>query len=415
MKYKFIFDLDGTITKEETLPLIAKHFGIEEEISALTQETIRGNIPFIESFIKRIKIMGRFPVSEIEKLLAEVKLFDKILNFIEENKNDCIIATGNIKEWVGKLAGRIGCEYYASEALVENNTIMKLTNILKKEEIVRKYQEEGYTVVMIGDGNNDMEAMRQADVSVACGLIHYPANSIMTIADYCVFDQNSLYRLLGQIVKPKEGTSLVLSCAGIGSRLGLDKTKALIEIENKKLIHHQLEAFEKMEDIRIVVGYQANSVIEAVLQMREDVIFVFNHDYFYTKTGTSFYLGARHGRSYAVAWDGDLIVNPKDIERCLNFDGEYIGCSKKVTDDAVFVKVNDNDEVVFFSRENGDYEWSGPAKLKKENIPYVSTNVYNQIEPLLPLPMLKIDAQDIDTYDDYLQAIELMGSWKNDQ
>ena len=414
MKYKFIFDLDGTITQQETLPLIAKVFQCEEQIESLTQETIRGNIPFIESFIKRMAILGRYPVSEVKALLSEVPLAEKIVRFITQNREDCIIATGNFSGWVDGLMEKIGCEYYASEALVKDDKIVKLTHILKKEEIVGKYQKDGYTVVMIGDGNNDMEAMRQADVSVACGLIHYPANSIMTIADYCVFDQNSLYRLLDQIVAPKEGTSLVLSCAGIGSRLGLDKTKALIEIENKKLIHHQLEAFEKMEDVRIVVGYQANSVIEAVLQMRKDVVFVFNHDYFYTKTGTSFYLGARHGRSHAVAWDGDLIVNPKDIERCLDFDGEYVGCSKKVTDDAVFIKVNDKDEVVFFSRENGDYEWSGPAKLKKENIPYVSTNVYNQIEPLLPLPMLKIDAQDIDTYDDYLQAIELMGSWKNE-
>jgi HAD superfamily phosphoserine phosphatase-like hydrolase len=414
MKYKFIFDLDGTITKQETLPLIAKHFGIEEEILKLTKETIRGNIPFIESFIRRIKILGRFSVLEIAELLAEVELFDEILKFIEENMDDCIIATGNTQEWVGKLVRRIGCEYYASEALVEDDKIAKLTHILKKEEIVKKYQDEGYSVVMIGDGNNDMEAMREADISVACGLIHYPANSIMTIADYCVFEPAALYRLLDQIVDPKEGTSLVLSCAGIGSRLGLDKTKALIEIENKKLIHHQLEAFKAVEDIRIVIGYQANSVIEAALQVRGDVVFVFNHDYFYTKTGTSFYLGARHGKRYAVAWDGDLIVNPADIDRCLDFDGEYVGCSQKVTDDAVFVKVNEKDEVVFFSRENGDYAWSGPAKLKKENIPYVSTNVYNQIEPLLPLPMLKIEAQDIDTYDDYLQAIELMGSWKND-
>ena len=29
---KFIFDLDGTVTREETLPLIAKHFSVEEEI-----------------------------------------------------------------------------------------------------------------------------------------------------------------------------------------------------------------------------------------------------------------------------------------------------------------------------------------------------------------------------------------------
>ena len=32
---KFIFDLDGTITKEETLPLIARHFKVEEKNSRI--------------------------------------------------------------------------------------------------------------------------------------------------------------------------------------------------------------------------------------------------------------------------------------------------------------------------------------------------------------------------------------------
>ena len=51
---QFIFDLDGTITQEETLPLIAEHFGVTAEIEALTEKTVRGNIPFVESFIRRI-------------------------------------------------------------------------------------------------------------------------------------------------------------------------------------------------------------------------------------------------------------------------------------------------------------------------------------------------------------------------
>ena len=39
-KVKFIFDLDSTVTSQETLPLIASHFGVEEKISELTRKTI---------------------------------------------------------------------------------------------------------------------------------------------------------------------------------------------------------------------------------------------------------------------------------------------------------------------------------------------------------------------------------------
>lgn len=41
----FIFDLDGTITQKETLPLIANHFGVQEKIEILTRETVLGRVP----------------------------------------------------------------------------------------------------------------------------------------------------------------------------------------------------------------------------------------------------------------------------------------------------------------------------------------------------------------------------------
>ncbi|MDE4961515.1 hydrolase, partial [Francisella tularensis subsp. holarctica] len=83
--------------------------------------------------------------------------------------------------------------------------------------------------------------------------------------------------------------------------------------------------FKNIEYIRIVIGYQSNEDISASLSIRKDIIFVFNHDYFNTKTGDSFYLGARHANEYLIAWDVDLLVHPEDIGKCLNYDREYIG------------------------------------------------------------------------------------------
>lgn len=33
---KFLFDLDGTVTSKETLPIIAEHFGVQDQIAELT-------------------------------------------------------------------------------------------------------------------------------------------------------------------------------------------------------------------------------------------------------------------------------------------------------------------------------------------------------------------------------------------
>lgn len=197
---KFIFDLDGTVTSVETLPIIAKHYGIEKHIESLTMKTVSGNIPFIESFINRVHLMATLPVDGINDLLEETAVYPHIQNFINEHKNDCIIATGNLDCWVEKLCRKVGCKAFTSKAIVKDNEVFKLTNILRKETIVREYQNQGYTVVVIGEGNNDLEAMRAADISIASGLTHKPANSVLGIVDYVIYEEEALCRQLNQLL-----------------------------------------------------------------------------------------------------------------------------------------------------------------------------------------------------------------------
>lgn len=197
---KFIFDLDGTITKAETLPLIANHFNVEEQINELTKATVAGQVPFIESFIRRVYILGKLPAGEINDLLEGVATYDKVVDFIKENKENCSIATGNLDCWVEKLAAKIGCECFCSSGKIENDRVVKLTKILNKEDIVRKYKDEGHRVVFIGDGNNDVEAMRMADVAIASGLTHSPAPGAISVANYLVLNEVALCRQLNQLL-----------------------------------------------------------------------------------------------------------------------------------------------------------------------------------------------------------------------
>ena len=205
--------------------------------------------------------------------------------------------------------------------------------------------------------------------------------------------------------------SVVISCAGIGSRLGLGLTKALVQINGRSLISWQLELFKDVEDLRIVIGFQANDIIEEVRKYRDDVTFVFNHRYFETKTGASFFLGARHANEYILEWDGDLLVHPDDVKMIMEMEGEFLCYSDKTSDDAVFVKVDEEGNVLQFSREFGDYEWTGPACMCKKDLAYSSQNVFNMFEPLLPMRGVKVRAYDIDTYDDYQRVSKIVKDW----
>ena len=63
--------------------------------------------------------------------------------------------------------------------------------------------------------------------------------------------------------------SVVICCAGMGTRLGIGTTKALVKIAGKSIIQRQLEMLDEYDDIRVAVGYQAEKVIKEVKHMVE--------------------------------------------------------------------------------------------------------------------------------------------------
>ncbi|MDE4951126.1 hydrolase, partial [Francisella tularensis subsp. holarctica] len=73
-----------------------------------------------------------------------------------------------------------------------------------------------------------------------------------------------------------------------------------------------------------------------------------------------------------------------------------------------------NNECIAFSRDIGYFEWVCPECFKKEKLRFVTNNVYNLFEIELPIPILRVRARDIDTYDDYILAKYFVGEWSNE-
>ena len=189
---KFLFDLDGTLTLKETLPVIAEHFGIEEQIIPLTRQTVQGTVPFDEGFMRRVDILRQFPVSEIARVVCTVPLHPLLLRFIRQHRADSIIVSGNLDCWCHSLLEKIDCKHYCSEALVKDDKIVGIQRLLNKKAIVCTYQEQGEKVAFIGDGHNDLEAMQQADLALVCGLSNTPAPSLLSVADRVFYDEKEL-------------------------------------------------------------------------------------------------------------------------------------------------------------------------------------------------------------------------------
>jgi phosphoserine phosphatase len=196
-KYNFFFDLDGTITRKEILPEIGRALNIYDEIERLTYQTIQGEIPFHESFLKRVKILSAVPISTIRKIISNIPLNDSIVAFIKENASRCYIATGNLDVWIQDLCENIGVKYFSSIANYEKDQIIGVKQVLDKS-MMESLVEGPY--IAIGEGHNDAAMIGKATIGIAFGGVHPPAKTVMDEASFAIYDEKLLCKFLKRLL-----------------------------------------------------------------------------------------------------------------------------------------------------------------------------------------------------------------------
>jgi len=202
-----------------------------------------------------------------------------------------------------------------------------------------------------------------------------------------------------------DNKTIIISCAGMGSRLGKGLPKALVEIDGKKLIIRTLEMLRNCKDVRVVVGYKKEELIKVIKEYREDIKIYVNDNFMNTGAGASISLAVENANEYIIAMVGDLLIKPDDMKRILKQNGNFACLCKERTENPIFATIK-NEKIIGFSREFGDYEWIGVCQMdSKKFIPGIK-NIHSLFEKFLPADYLLLDAKEIDTPNDYDNAIK---------
>lgn len=202
----------------------------------------------------------------------------------------------------------------------------------------------------------------------------------------------------------------VIAAAGLGSRLGMGKPKCLIEFNHVTILEHQLQLLQAVEDVRIVVGFEEHIVIDLAKSIRPDVIIVRNPGYRTTTTLNSYLMGASGLKDSCLFMDGDILFNRKSFNNFLTncIDGkELVGITQAKTKDAVFVHLNNKNQITNFSRtEKSDYEWANIVWIKPEYFENPEGPVFERLASHLPLGANEIISYEVDTVEDLKVAHE---------
>lgn len=199
MKTAFCLDLDGTITREEILPRLAREVDLYDEIRVLTEATLKGVLTFQRSFELRCRLLSTIPISRVCEIIEGIDVDSDIESFIHANKQSCFIVTGNLDVWIEPLTRRLGCAAYTSQAQVVDDRLIGVSSVLDKAAAVHAIRSHFDRVIAVGDGMNDASMFEAADMGVAFGGVHEPVPALIDVSRFVVTDGRALCRLLSTL------------------------------------------------------------------------------------------------------------------------------------------------------------------------------------------------------------------------
>ena len=174
------FDMDSTLIEQEVIVELAKTAGIGEEVEAITEAAMRGEIDFDESFAKRVALLKDISTDVLDDICSRLILSVGARTTISALKAlgyHTVLVSGGFTYFARYIADQLGMdEVHANfldidEGKVTGHVQLPIVNGAKKAAIVEHTAErlgiDMSQVVCIGDGANDLPMMTIADLGVA--------------------------------------------------------------------------------------------------------------------------------------------------------------------------------------------------------------------------------------------------------
>tara|TARA_R110001599_G_scaffold326715_1_gene539359 strand:- start:14 stop:673 length:660 start_codon:yes stop_codon:yes gene_type:complete len=175
-----VFDMDSTLIEAEVIDELAKEAGVGEEVSAITEQAMRGEIDFTESFIRRVGLLKGLDEKVLESVAARLKMTEgaeRLISTLKSLGYKTAILSGGFTYFAKGLQAKLGIDYiYANNLeikdgkvtgqvtgqVVDGNRKAALLDELAVRENIGREQ-----VIAVGDGANDLPMLSRAGLGVA--------------------------------------------------------------------------------------------------------------------------------------------------------------------------------------------------------------------------------------------------------
>lgn len=174
------FDMDSTLIEAEVIDELAVLAGVGEQVSAITERAMRGEIDFSESFRARVALLKGLEEAALARVAAELRITEGAEHLIATLRTlgyKTAILSGGFTYFARHLQERLGIDYvYANELDIVGGEVTgeirgAIVDGARKAELLRQLAvEEGIDlqqVIAVGDGANDLPMLSIAGLGIA--------------------------------------------------------------------------------------------------------------------------------------------------------------------------------------------------------------------------------------------------------
>ena len=181
MRRLICFDMDSTLIQTECIDELAVRAGVGDEVKAITEAAMRGEIDFKESFTRRVALLKGLDVSVMQEIAESLPItegVDRLMSVLKTCGYKIAILSGGFTYFGEYLQRRYGIDYvYANELeigedgrltgryvgeVIDGRRKADLLKLIAQMEKVNMAQ-----TIAVGDGANDLPMLSEAGLGIA--------------------------------------------------------------------------------------------------------------------------------------------------------------------------------------------------------------------------------------------------------
>jgi phosphoserine phosphatase len=179
-KRLIVFDVDSTLVQGEVIEMLAARAGAADEVRAVTEAAMRGELDFADALRARVATLAGLPASVLADVAGELELTPGARTTIRTLKRlgfRCGVVSGGFTQVIGGLAEELALDFVAANELevhdgrLTGRVVGEIVDRPGKAVALQRFaREAGVSLsqcVAVGDGANDIDMLATAGLGIA--------------------------------------------------------------------------------------------------------------------------------------------------------------------------------------------------------------------------------------------------------